>query len=58
MAAYVNTEKCNGCGYCVDLCPMNFIKLINEKAVIKSDCLECGVCVDNCPIQALSLPEK
>ena len=56
MAAKVDLEKCNGCGTCVDECPMEAIKLENEKAVISDDeCTECGVCVDACPNDALSL---
>ena len=57
MAAKVNKEKCTGCGSCVEACPVEAIKLENEKAVIdEEECTECGVCVDECPEEAISLP--
>lgn len=55
MAAKVSNEKCTGCGICIDACPVEAIKLENDKAVISDDCTECGVCVEECPNEALSL---
>ena len=55
MAAKVNQEKCTGCGACVDVCPMEAIKIENDKAVISDDCSECGVCESECPNDAISL---
>ena len=55
MAAKVDLEKCTGCGVCVDVCPLEAIKLENEKAVISDDCTECGTCIDECPNTAISL---
>jgi ferredoxin len=56
MAAKVDKKKCNGCGKCVEICPVNAIKIVNEKAVISDDCVECGVCVNQCPNNAISPP--
>ncbi|MBU0503063.1 MAG: 4Fe-4S binding protein [Candidatus Omnitrophota bacterium] len=55
MAAKVDKNKCNGCGACKDICPVNAIKIENKKAVINDDCVGCGVCVDQCPNEAISI---
>jgi len=57
MAAKVDKKKCNGCGTCKDICPVNAIKIENEKAVISEDCVECGACVNQCPNEAISIQE-
>jgi ferredoxin len=56
MAAKVDKKKCTGCGICVDICPVQAIKIEKEKAVINDDCVECGACVNECPNGALSIP--
>jgi len=55
MAAKVDKEKCTGCGICVDVCPVEAIKIENDKAVISDDCTECGACENECPNNAISL---
>ncbi len=55
MPAEINKEKCTGCGACVDACPVNAIKIENDKAVISDDCIDCGACVNQCPVEAISL---
>ena len=56
MAAQVDTEKCTGCGICVDVCPVEAIKLENDKAKIDNDtCMDCGACIGECPNDALSV---
>lgn len=57
MAAEVNSEKCTGCGLCVDVCPVEAIKVEDDVAVVNADeCTDCGACVDECPNEAISLP--
>ncbi len=56
MAAKVDKKKCNGCGTCVEICPVQAIKIENEKAIINDDCVECGACMSECPQGAISLP--
>jgi len=57
--SYTITEKCNGCGACVRICPADAIS--GEKKKIHSIdtglCIECGVCGRICPQSAL-LDEK
>ena len=50
----VDENKCNGCGACVAVCPVNAITIENEKAVISDACVQCGACVSQCPQGAIS----
>lgn len=57
MAAQIDKEKCTGCGACVDICPVEAVKLEDEKAnVDENTCVECGQCIDECPNDAITLP--
>jgi ferredoxin len=56
MAAKVENDKCNGCGPCVDSCPVEAIKIEDNIAVVDADtCIDCGACVDACPNSALAM---
>ncbi len=56
MAVKVNKEKCVGAGACVEACPVDAIKVVDNKAVVDEDtCIDCGACVDACPSNALEL---
>jgi NAD-dependent dihydropyrimidine dehydrogenase PreA subunit len=56
MAAAVDSEKCTGCGECIEVCPLDAIALKDEVAVInEEECSDCGSCVDVCPSEAISL---
>jgi dihydromethanopterin reductase (acceptor) len=51
---YIDKEKCNGCGACVEVCPQKAIDLIEEKAVINRRlCRECGNCLEVCTAGAI-----
>lgn len=55
MAMVINPEKCNGCGVCVDDCPMEAIELINGIAQIdQKRCRECEACLSACPMGAIT----
>ncbi len=56
MAAIVDKEKCTACNRCIEVCPVDAIKIMDEKAVINDECIECGACVNECPNEAISLP--
>ena len=56
MTAIVNQETCNGCGDCVDSCPLDAIEITDGKAVVDEDtCGDCGACVDVCPTESISV---
>ena len=56
MPAKVNVEKCDGCGTCVDACPVTCIEFVEKIAVVKEeDCIDCNACADECPTQAMTM---
>lgn len=64
----VITEDCNGCGKCVNVCPVEAMSLVSandplkkkrKKAVLNEDiCLGCGLCVRSCTIGKIHLIER
>lgn len=58
MSIRIDSEKCIGCGGCVEACPGNLIALDAEgKAEIRipSDCWGCCSCMKQCPVQAVQI---
>ena len=55
MAVKIDNEKCTGCAACIDVCPVNAIKIENEKAVVSEDCIDCGACISQCLAKAITL---
>ena len=55
MELVVDKEKCDGCGKCIEICPIDSIIIENDKAYITVDCIECGTCVPQCPLEAILL---
>jgi len=61
----VDATQCNGCGKCVNACPVEAMTLVSsndphhpkmKKAKVNEDiCLGCGVCVRTCSYEGLSL---
>lgn len=51
---YVDSNKCNGCEACVDVCPQRAISVQNGMAVIDQRlCRQCGNCAEICPADAI-----
>lgn len=46
-------EKCNGCGVCSKICPMNNVKLIDSKPQFQHHCEHCLACVHACPTKSI-----
>ncbi|ATW27366.1 indolepyruvate ferredoxin oxidoreductase subunit alpha [Candidatus Formimonas warabiya] len=54
----INTDKCTGCGACVENCPVEYLALEEGKATIVGDeCQGCESCVAVCPSEAVSVQE-
>ncbi len=48
-------ENCIGCGRCARICPMNIIKMENNRPVwTRDDCACCLACLHRCPKQAIN----
>jgi len=64
----ITTEECNGCGKCVDVCPVEAMSLVSssdpvkkkrKKALLNEEiCLGCGLCVRACIYQKVKLVER
>jgi electron transfer flavoprotein alpha subunit len=54
MKIEVIKAKCTGCTLCVRECPVEAIRMLDEKAVIDLDtCILCGACEKVCPVDAI-----
>ncbi|TFG31925.1 4Fe-4S ferredoxin, partial [Candidatus Thorarchaeota archaeon] len=51
------TDACIGCGTCTEenVCFVDAISLVDDKAVISAECRGCGRCVEVCPNDAIEL---
>ena len=53
---FVDQEKCDGCGACVEVCPLGAAYLVAGRAVIDREIRDqCEVCVGACPVSAISV---
>ncbi|TFF99314.1 MAG: 4Fe-4S dicluster domain-containing protein [Promethearchaeota archaeon] len=54
--AEVDESKCEGCGTCIEKCPIEALSLIEGKSYLdENKCIGCGVCVQQCPEGAITL---
>jgi ferredoxin/flavodoxin len=54
---YYVDEKCDGCGICQQICPVDNIKLVNEKPEWQHKCQMCTGCLHYCPQKAIQWGE-
>lgn len=55
----VDTEKCTGCGTCVESCPVGVLELKDGKAYPANPdaCIGCRACESVCPEGAITVEE-
>jgi ferredoxin len=51
---YVDETRCTSCGACLQVCPSNAIRLVDDKTRIDAAlCNDCRACVEVCPSDAI-----
>jgi len=63
MAVYfirdTDLAECIGCGACADICPVDAVKMIENKPEVDQDwCIGCGVCAVSCPAEVISIRRR
>ncbi len=58
----INSEKCLGCGACIDVCPFMVYEMKKDQkgkkkaiAVYGEDCFLCQSCQAQCPTEAIAI---
>ncbi|MFX0034758.1 MAG: indolepyruvate ferredoxin oxidoreductase subunit alpha [Candidatus Hermodarchaeota archaeon] len=52
----IKADLCTGCGQCIIICPVQAIKLVDNRTIIEKNlCVECGVCYRDaeCNVKAI-----
>jgi predicted Fe-Mo cluster-binding NifX family protein/ferredoxin len=57
-AAFVQTDKCTGCGICANICPNNAINIDKYAVINPRLCIACAVCVTQCPNGAIMIMQQ
>ena len=55
---FYTLDNCTGCGMCVELCPLNNLKLVDGKPVWGDACTHCMACICKCPAEAIEYGNK
>lgn len=57
MPLEVDREKCDGCGLCVEICPIDTLRLDEEGRPYDkyNECWYCGCCEAECPRKAIRI---
>jgi NAD-dependent dihydropyrimidine dehydrogenase PreA subunit len=60
----IDTDKCEGCGDCVEVCPVELLELVEEDGKkyasftgSANDCIGCMACEEECPDGAITVTE-
>ncbi|MFH1214644.1 MAG: EFR1 family ferrodoxin, partial [Candidatus Neomarinimicrobiota bacterium] len=56
--SYFADEKCNGCGICRKVCPVDNIQIVDERPIWNSHCQQCYACLQWCPQEAIQFGKK
>ncbi len=50
----ISNNKCNGCGICKKICPVNNIEMVDNKPKWFEHCVLCFACLQWCPKEAIN----
>ena len=56
--AFFSIDVCTGCGFCVETCPLNNIRLNDGKPVWGKNCTHCMACICGCPPEAIEYGKR
>ncbi len=64
QSAVVQEDRCDGCAFCVDICPRSCLKVVSNPhrpahrmvRVTAKLCSGCGACQGTCPKEAIFIP--
>lgn len=56
--AFNVNDKCIGCEMCKSICPVDNIKMINNKPVWLGNCTDCMACINICPKEVINIGNK
>jgi len=55
----IQNNKCDFCGTCVSVCPVDCIELREASITINNKiCTNCKLCVEICPIEVLEVADE
>lgn len=52
------SEKCNGCGICIKICPVKNVVFENNRPKYSNNCEQCLACLHHCPEKAINYKNK
>ena len=54
---FIDLEKCDNCGDCVDVCTEEVLILDEELVVVvnEENCANCEACIEVCDIEAITI---
>jgi MinD superfamily P-loop ATPase len=55
---FTASNKCNGCGGCERVCPVENIKMEDSRPKWKGNCEHCLACLQWCPIEAIEYSSR
>jgi len=56
--AFVRSDKCGGCGICLDICRAGAIRVEKHAVVNPVLCTACAACVAQCPNEAVIIIQQ